>query len=99
VLQEILRDPKVKKKQGVVPKIDFEKAYDKVNWNFLLDSCRQKGFSDKWILWIKEAVTKGTLSVKINDKVGPYFGSFKGVRLGILLPPSCSTWQQIACPK
>jgi hypothetical protein len=82
LLQEILRESKYKKTQGVVLKIDFEKAYDKVNWNFLLDCCRQKGFSDKWIIWIKEAISKGTLSVKINDVLGPYFGSFKGVRQG-----------------
>jgi hypothetical protein len=31
LLQEILRESKSKKKQGVVLKIDFEKAYDKVN--------------------------------------------------------------------
>jgi hypothetical protein len=31
LLQEILRETKYKKQQGVVLKIDFEKAYDKVN--------------------------------------------------------------------
>jgi hypothetical protein len=31
LLQEILRETKVKKQQGVVLKIDFEKAYGKVN--------------------------------------------------------------------
>jgi hypothetical protein len=29
---------------------------------------------------IKEEVTKGNLSVKINDMVGPHFRFFKGVR-------------------
>jgi hypothetical protein len=53
-----------------------------VKWIFLIDCCKHKGFSDRWIVWIKEAVTKGTLSVKINDTVGPYFGSFKCVRQG-----------------
>jgi hypothetical protein len=32
LLQEILRDSKCRKQQGVILKIDFEKAYDKVNW-------------------------------------------------------------------
>jgi hypothetical protein len=66
----------------VVLKIDFEKAYDKVNWNFLFDCCSQKDFSDSWLVWIKKVVTNGTLSVKVNDKIGPYFASYKGVRQG-----------------
>jgi hypothetical protein len=80
LLQEVLRESKFRKQQGVVLKIDFEKAYDKVNWNFLLDCCRQKGFSDSWMIWIRKVVADGTLSVKVNDRKGAYFGSHKGVR-------------------
>jgi hypothetical protein len=47
-----------------VLKIDFEKAYDKVNWEFLFDCCKQKGFSDNWMIWVKKAVTGGILGVK-----------------------------------
>jgi hypothetical protein len=43
LLQEILRDAKCRKQQGVILKIDFEKAYDKVNWDFLLNCCKKKG--------------------------------------------------------
>jgi hypothetical protein len=50
LLQEILRETKFKKQQGVVLKIDFEKAYDKANWDFLFDCCRQKGFSERWLI-------------------------------------------------
>jgi hypothetical protein len=88
LLQEILRDSKCKKQQGVILKIDFEKAYDKVNWGFLLDCCRQKGLSETWLAWINKAVSGGTLSVKINDCVGPYFCSLKGVRQGDPFAPT-----------
>jgi hypothetical protein len=36
LLQEVLRESKFRKNQGVVLKIDFEKTYDKVNWDFFV---------------------------------------------------------------
>jgi hypothetical protein len=88
LLQEILRDTKHRKQQRVVLKLDFEKAYDKVNWNFLLDCCKQKGVSEKWLTWINKVVSGGTLSVKINDCIGFYFCSYKGVRQGDPFAPT-----------
>jgi hypothetical protein len=88
LLQEILKETKYKKHQGVVLKFDFEKAYDKVNWCFLFDCCRQMGFSESWLIWNRKIVTQGTLSVKVNDKTGPYFYSYKGVRQGDPFSPT-----------
>lgn len=31
---------------GIIFKIDFDKAYDRVNWNFLYEVMRKKNFSD-----------------------------------------------------
>jgi len=81
-LHEILHDTKMSKMVGVVLKLDFEKAYDKVNWAFLFDCLKNWGFNDKWCLWINKVVTRGTVCVKINDQEGPYFVSHKGVRQG-----------------
>jgi len=36
-LHEILHETKHRKEVGVVLKLDFEKAYDKVNWGFMID--------------------------------------------------------------
>ena len=79
-LHEVLHDTKIKKKDGLILKLDFEKAYDKLNWDFLFSCLRQRGFCEKWCRWIKLVVTGGTLSVKANDLVGSYFQSGKGVR-------------------
>jgi hypothetical protein len=35
VLHETLHEMHRKKQSGVILKIDFEKAYDKLNWNFI----------------------------------------------------------------
>ena len=43
-LHELLRHSYVKNKPTVAPKLDFEKAYSKVNWEFLLDCHAMGGF-------------------------------------------------------
>jgi hypothetical protein len=53
ILHEMIHELHLKKQNGVILKIDFEKAYDKVKWPFLFQTLRMKGFSTKWISWIK----------------------------------------------
>ena len=36
---------------GVVCKLDIEKAYDHLNWEFVLEVMR-KGFGQRWLSWI-----------------------------------------------
>jgi hypothetical protein len=73
---------------GVVLKLDFEKAYDKVNWDFLLNCHMAKGFCEKWCGWIRKVLYNGTISIKLNNTCGPYFQSYKGVRQGDPLSPT-----------
>jgi hypothetical protein len=47
ILHETVHELHRKKQNGVIFKIDFEKAYDKVRWSFLLQTLRMKGFSPK----------------------------------------------------
>jgi hypothetical protein len=67
ILHEILHETKRKKQLGIILKLDFEKAYDKVNWNFLFECLVARGFCIKWCNWIKQVVTSGTVSVKLNN--------------------------------
>ena len=68
-------------------KIDFEKAYDKVIWPFLLQTLRMKGFSEEWCTWIHNFITRGSVAIKVNDDVGRYFQTKKGLRQGDPLSP------------
>ena len=86
-LHKILHDAKIKKSDGVILKLDFEKAYDRISWDFLFDCLHHRGFCAQWYKWMKAVVQKGTLSVKINNKIGPYFQSDKGMRQGDPLSP------------
>jgi hypothetical protein len=69
-------------KIGVVLKLVFEKAYDKVHWGFLLQCLVKRGFSSVWYDWIRCVLENGTIVVKLNNSIGAYFVSHKGVRQG-----------------
>jgi hypothetical protein len=70
ILHETIHELHTKKRDGVIFKIDFEKAYDKVNWSFLQQTLRTKGFAPKWCRWILSMVTCGSVGIKIMMKLG-----------------------------
>lgn len=76
-----------KKKSGVLLKVDFEKAYDKVKWPFLYQMMQAKGFGDVWCDWMMRIVRGGRVAVKLNDKICTYFPTYKGIRQGDPLSP------------
>nr|GFA61487.1 RNA-directed DNA polymerase, eukaryota, reverse transcriptase zinc-binding domain protein [Tanacetum cinerariifolium] len=51
ILNEIVHWCKNKKKQSMIFKVDFEKAYDSVRWDFIDDILRRFGFGEKWCLF------------------------------------------------
>jgi hypothetical protein len=73
ILHETIHELHKKKLSGVVFKVDFEKAYDKVKWPFLQQALRMKGFSPLWCQRIHQFVSGGSVAVKVNNDVGRYF--------------------------
>ena len=53
VLYETIHELHQNKMDRVIFKVYFEKAYDKVNWSFLQQAIRLKGFRPKWCEWIR----------------------------------------------
>ncbi|WVZ53557.1 LOW QUALITY PROTEIN: hypothetical protein U9M48_004480 [Paspalum notatum var. saurae] len=80
VLHETLHELHRKNLNGVIFKIDFEKAYDKVHWDFLQQTLRMKGFSATWCNWIKPFVQGENVAVNVNGQNGSYFLTRKGLR-------------------
>lgn len=58
---EILHESRKKKQQDVVLKLDFEKAYDRVNWEFLFHCLEEKEFADTWMGWFKNIIKEELL--------------------------------------
>ena len=55
-----------KKEKGVLCKLDIEKAYDKINWNFLTTVLGKMGFKEKWLGWIKWCISTASFSIMLN---------------------------------
>jgi hypothetical protein len=71
---------------GVICKMDLEKAYDHVNWNFLLYMWRC-GFGGQWCLWIAHCISSVWFSVLVNGSPYGFFKSSRGLRQGDPLLP------------
>jgi hypothetical protein len=56
ILHETIHEMHRKRLNGVILKLYFEKAYDKVKWSFLQQTLRMKGFSHVWCGWIDQRV-------------------------------------------
>jgi hypothetical protein len=63
-------------------KVMIEKAYDRVNIDFLLEILRLRGFGEKWIGWIKKIVLGGPVCVMANGEESVPFKTGKGRRQG-----------------
>src|SRR5215216_2348583 len=87
VLHEMLHEIHTKKLDGVVFKVDFEKAYDKVKWSFLQQALRMKGFDQVWRDQVDSLTQKGSVGIRVNDDIGHYFQTHKGLRQGDPMSP------------
>ena len=72
---------------GVLCKLNMEKAYDHVDWNFLFYLLKRCGFVERWCSWIKHCILSIQFSVLINGSLSGFFGSSRGVRQGDPLSP------------
>ena len=72
---------------GVLCKLDVEKAYDHVSWDFLMYMLQRCGFLEKWRKWIRYCILIVKFSILINGSPIDFFGSSRGLWQGDPLSP------------
>ncbi|KAL6342305.1 hypothetical protein AAG906_007519 [Vitis piasezkii] len=71
----------------ILCKLDIEKAYDNVDWSFILTVMHKMGFGEKWIRWIKWCISTASFSMLVNGTPTGFFQSSRGLRQGDPLSP------------
>lgn len=73
--------------RGLILKLDFEKAFDTINWDFLWQSLENLGFGCKLIGSLKRLFHSSKISVLVNGSPTSEFKVSNGVRRGDPLSP------------
>ena len=47
IVNEVIDSMQKRKERGIICKLDIEKAYDQINWSFILKVLKKMGFGDK----------------------------------------------------
>lgn len=89
VVQEIFHSMRKKKgKKGLmIMKLDLEKAYDRLRWDFVRDTLMDVGLPDKMIQIIMTSITSASMRLLWNGVETGDFRSSRGIRQGDPISP------------
>ncbi|GJT17179.1 RNA-directed DNA polymerase, eukaryota, reverse transcriptase zinc-binding domain protein [Tanacetum coccineum] len=87
ILNEVMNWYRKRKEKLMIFKVDFDKAFDSLRWDFLDTVMDKLGFGSRWRSWIKGCFVNARSSILVNGSPTPEFVISKGLRQGDPLSP------------
>ena len=81
-IEDIISYTSLNKIPGFITLVDFQKAFDTVEWNFLFDTLKVFNFGENFIKWIKLLYNNILSCVSNNGYLSNYFTLSRGIRQG-----------------
>lgn len=79
VMNEVMDLAKRERNSFFVVNVDYEKAYDSANWNYLRFLLTRMGFGVKWNQWMEVCIFSSFMSVIANGSANKDFFCRKGL--------------------
>ncbi|KAK4383980.1 hypothetical protein Sango_3102300 [Sesamum angolense] len=71
-------------------KVDIQKAYDSVEWDFMVEVLKLFNFPHQFITLIEQCISTATFSVSLNGSINGFFKGGRGLRQGLQVNPAKS---------
>lgn len=84
---EYIHQCKQSRRHAIILKLDFEKAFDTMEHLTIIQILEHVGFPPRWIDWVTNILSSGTLLVILNGVPGRKFKCRRGVHQGDPLSP------------
>ena len=82
IISDLMHYTTKEKISGILALIDFEKAFDTVEWSFLFNTLSTLNFGQNYIRWIKLLYSNISSCVTNNGYISNYFTLTRGIRQG-----------------
>lgn len=79
IAEELIFSMNKRRMLGYILKVDFAKAFDLVDLEFLLDLLKARGFGPKWMEWMKNILASTKANVLINGSPNGYIRYLRGL--------------------
>lgn len=73
--------------EGLLLSTDTEKAFDRVSWDYMYETCKHIGFGNSMMTWVKSLYINPSAKIKMNDTYSDSIEIHNGTRQGCPLSP------------